>query len=112
MSVFKPFETEVLKLLLGRQLPEGELDLVLDQGTLVSYEYSGSGYYLTVRHPGLPVRRVVCNKPVVLGTSGDVQCGFVVFLRDAGLTLECHTWGAVDVPEGFREREVEIRVAG
>ncbi len=80
MSVFKPFESEVLKLLVSEHVSEEQLGIVLDHGTLVSYEYTGSGYYLTVRHPSLPSDRVVCNKPVLLGTSGDLQCGFVVFL--------------------------------
>ena len=84
---------------------------MLDHGTLVSYEYTGSGYYLAVGHSSVPSDRFVCHQPIVLGTSGDVQFGFVVFLENGELTLECHTWGPVDVPDDFREQKVEIRVA-
>jgi hypothetical protein len=31
-----------------------------------------------------------------------------VFLGNGKLTLECHTWGAVDVPADFRDRDVLI----
>jgi len=32
----------------------------------------------------------------------------VVFLGEGALTLECHTWGAVDVPGDFRELNVSV----
>ncbi len=111
MSVFKPFEIKAVTLLVSEHISEDELSVVFGHGTLTSYEYTASGYYLTVRHPSLPSDQVVCNEPSLLGTSGDVQCGFVVFLGNEDLTLECHTWGPIEVPSDFREREGEIKVA-
>lgn len=111
MSQFRPFEAEVLKVLVSGHLAEDRLAKILDSAELVSYEYTGSGYFLTVQHSSLPARRVVCSKPLVLGRAGEVQCGFVVFLENAELTLECHTWGPIDVPKDFRDHGVEISVA-
>jgi hypothetical protein len=111
MSAFRPFEREVVEILVRPYLPEDRVAEVLEAAEPMSCVHTGSGYYFTVRHPSLPRRRIVCHDPVVLGRCDEVQCGFVVFLEDARLTLECHTWGAVEVPAGFRECEVEIDVA-
>ena len=108
MKPFKEFERKVVKVLVSSRLPVDEIEAVLETGTFLSYDYTGSGYYLTVRHPSLPSDRVVCDMPLLKGTSGKIVCGFVVFLENGELTLECHTWGPVDVPEDFRERQVDV----
>jgi len=41
-----------------------------------------------------------------MGVTDGIEFGFVVFLEHGELTLECHTWGAIDVPSDFRERNV------
>ena len=108
MKPFKDFERAVVKTLVKSHLPVDAIDAVLDFATFVSYDYTGAGYYLTVRHPSLPSARVVCDTPLIRGTSGTIGCGFVVFLENGELTLECHNAGPQDVPEDFRERRVEI----
>lgn len=77
---------------------------------MVSYDYSGSGYFLTVSHPRLPTERSVYSEPAVVGNYEDVQAGFVVFVQDNELMLECHTWGAVEVPSDYRDKDVKISV--
>ncbi len=108
MGTFRVFESHVLHLLvipkLGAEIVEG----IERDAKLVSYEYSGVGYFLTVKHPSLPSERIVCDKPNVVGRSGNIQSGFVVFIESGELMLECHTWGEVDVPESFREQHVIV----
>jgi hypothetical protein len=77
----------------------------------VSYEYSGSGYFLTIAHPSLPAERKVCSQPIVMGRAEGVDCGFLLFIQDGKLLMECHTWGAKDVPEGFRDKDVQVDIA-
>ncbi len=74
------------------------------------YEYTGSGYYLTVRHPALPAESRTLSAPVVIAESDDITAGFLIHLGDHALTLECHTWGPVDVPADFRDRDVCVRI--
>src|SRR5262245_65162312 len=74
----------------------------------IAMEYTGCGYYLTVRDSSLQTKRQTLSKPVAIGSCGDVQAGFIVCLGDGKLTLECHPWGPVDVPEDFRDRAVII----
>jgi hypothetical protein len=39
-----------------------------------------------------------------------VAFGFIIFIEDGELTIECHPWDE-DVPEDFRDREVEVTAA-
>lgn len=108
MSVFREYERKVLHLLAAGALSPGQLEALVEEGEFVGYDYTGSGYFLTVRHASLPGERVVCDRPLLTGRADGVTCGFVIFIEGGELTLECHTWGAVEVPEGFRERDVQV----
>lgn len=109
MPAFRPFEVEAIRLMAADVIPEAVLASVLNTPEPDRYDYTGCGYYLTVKHESLPIERRSLSDPPVAGVAGDVQAGFVVYLGGGELTLECHTWGAVDVPPGFRDMAVEIR---
>ena len=108
MTAFRPFEEKAIRLMAASVLPESLLAAVLSASAADRYEYTGSGYFLTVKHPKLPSERRSLSEPPVAGVAGDIQAGFVVYLGDGELTLECHTWGAVNVPEQFRDMAVEV----
>jgi hypothetical protein len=72
---------------------------------------SNSGYFLTIKHPALPSEAFTLASPLVTGHAGELVVGFVVFLGNHELTLECHAWGADEPPAGLRDMDVTIRVA-
>ena len=43
-----------------------------------------------------------------MGESGDFSAGFIVFLGNNKLTIECHGWGD-PLPENFRDLEIVVR---
>ena len=108
MNVFRDFELEALNLLLRDAVTSEQMRLVATFSGATSDRYTGSGYYLTISDQNLPIDKITSSEPAVVGKSGDVQCGFVAFLGNHELTLECHTWGPVDVPDDFRDRAVVI----
>ena len=108
ISEFCGFESQVLHLLVAPKLGAEATDAIEREAKLVSYDYSGAGYFLTVKHPSLPSKRIVCDKPNVVGRSGNIQSGFVVFIENGELMLECFTWGDIDVPETFRDQHVIV----
>ena len=110
MSPFYPFERAVLHTLLGPHLAAAEVERMLDASSLVSFEHKEAGYFLTTCHPPVPADGLTCFQPTVIGSAGDVLCGFVAYLGATKLTLECHTWGPAGVPEDFRELDVQIEV--
>lgn len=110
MTVFRPHETEVVRLLASGQLPSHVLEDVIDGAAFVGLKETGCGYFLEVEHPAIPTERVVCSEPLVHGRAGDLTCGFVLFMEGGLLTLECHSWGEESIPLGFRDRDVEVTI--
>ena len=106
--MFKEYEREVLRVLAAGVLTPEQIEVLASEGEFVGYDYTGGGYFLTVRHNCLPAERVVCNAPLVTGSAGGVICGFVIFIESGELTIECHSWGGADITEGFRDSDVQI----
>lgn len=111
MRQFRPFEEDALRMLAGPVLGLASLDAVFAEAELVGYEYSGVGYFLTVRHSSLPANRIVISEPVVIGSAGEVQGGYLVFIENGELMLECYSAGRSEVPENFRDLKVHVSAA-
>jgi hypothetical protein len=97
----------VLDVLVGPHLGASTLNAIVRDARLVSYDYSGAGYFLTVAHPCIPTIRTVCSEPMVTGLVKEALCGFVVFLERGELTFECYTFEGT-VPEDVRNLNVKI----
>ena len=111
MSVLRDFERQVLRLLVGEALHSDTIDLVCTGNLPTSFEFTGVGYYLTMSDSSLPSDREVLSHPLLVGTHDGVDCGFVIFLGDQELVLECHSWAGDEVPRNIRELPLEIRVS-
>lgn len=112
MSIFRRYEQEVITRLCQGALPPTRLTAVLDDAALTDLEYTEIGYFVTATHDGLPSQRTVCNKPLLIGYADGLEVGFVVFLENKELTLECHSWSGDPIPQDMRERAVIIAIAG
>jgi hypothetical protein len=84
------------------------VETVLKDSEFVAFEYTGVGYSLTVRHPLLPMERAVFDEPTVVGRIEEYEGGYLVFVENRELMLECYSTGAVEVPADFRERRVSL----
>jgi hypothetical protein len=73
MSVLKGFEQHAIDLLLEGVLPLETIEAVKGRAELVGYEYTGVGYFLTLRHSALPRERLVCDKLRVVASSRDLS---------------------------------------
>ena len=109
MLAIKEFEREVIEILVKDVLPSSVLASVIEEPEHVDYEYSGAGYFLTVKHAALPHKRIVCCEPDVRGVVEGMESGFIVFLENNELTLECHPWDD-NLPEDYRDKEMSIIV--
>jgi hypothetical protein len=111
----KEFEKQVAKALLEAAGLKALFD-ILTSATNEEFDYTKVGYYLTVKHPSLPVERYVLCEPFLLGrTEGVPPVNFLAFIEDHEFMLECvaipETLGDVYIPEDFRDRKVEIIIA-
>ena len=109
MEILKQFEGKVLRFLMADLFSPADLNKIIRECKFVSYDYTGSGYYLEISHPDLPDHRIVCNMPAVIGEAEDIIVGFVIFIENNHLWLECHSWNDSDVPEHFRDYDVLVR---
>jgi hypothetical protein len=108
VDTLRDFELDAIRILASGHLSYDQLEGLQSLRMPARYEYTGSGYYLTVADPRLPAEKRTLSVPPLLGIADDVVCGFIVFVGNHELILECHTWGAVVVPEGFRQRSVRV----
>jgi hypothetical protein len=112
MSVFVKFEEDVIDILVAGTLTPDLISSLKRDGSLVSYEYTGYGYFLKVAHTLLPETRIVCSEPMVKGTSGGIFAGFVIFIENHQATLEGFPLYADPLPPNFRELDVHISLIG
>jgi hypothetical protein len=110
MAALREFELEAIRLLAAGALSAEQLDAVASIDEPVRYEHTGCGYFITVAHPGLPTEPHTLSDPYVAGRLGETECGFVVFLGEGELLLECHPVCGPDVPENVRDLPVQISV--
>jgi hypothetical protein len=110
MSVFRDFEQEALRLLAESRFGPDFVATLICDADLVSIEYSGVGYFLTVRHESLPQRRIVLHEPFVVGQAGEVQGTYLAFIENGELMLECAPVPPSEVREGFRDMPVSISI--
>jgi hypothetical protein len=109
VDALRDFEVEAIRILASGVLSDEQLIALKRLKAPARYEYTGCGYFLTVADPELPAERLTLSVPPIIGTVDDVVSGFIVFLGKHELTLECHTWGVVDVPDNFRQRDVLVQ---
>ncbi|MEH6740647.1 MAG: hypothetical protein V7695_19200 [Sulfitobacter sp.] len=109
MSVLKSFEKNVIELLATDVLTARLVDEVCSHGKLVGLDFTGKGYFLTLSSNDLPVERLVLDKPIVNGEVGELLTGFVVFVENNELTLECFSYGEI-VPDNYRDLSVTVSV--
>ena len=108
MSHFRAFEVEALRHLVEPELGREFVDALIREAELVSLDFSGCGYFLTVRHPALPAKRTVFHEPKVIGRAGNIEGDFIAFVEDGELMLEYASLGASDVKNDFRDLDVNV----
>ena len=108
MKELKEFEKKVIKHLLGKRFDDKATADILDNYDFVNYDHTGVGYFLSIKHLLIPQKREVFTDKTI-GTFSGVEVGFVIFLENGELTLECHTWSGDKLDGSFRDCDVEIR---
>ncbi len=109
MINLKPHEQKVLDILVSGTIPDDVLKEIKINPTITEYDVTGNGYFLTIKHPSLPIDRIVCDEPMLIGECDGVETGFIVFIENGELTIECHGWGDKDIPKDYRECRIQIK---
>jgi hypothetical protein len=111
MGVFKQYEEDVLDILLSGTLSCEQISAVKAEGKLSRDQHTGHGYLVSVTHPCLPLNRIICHTPMVVGSAEGIECNFSVFIDNGSLTIECDAVAIDVIPLDFRNFDVHISVA-
>lgn len=112
MKSLKEFEIEVIEHLTKVILKPAQIDEILKNYEFVGFEFTGAGYFLSIKHSEISEERFICSRPILIGQTEDgIACGFVVFIENHQLTLECHEWGTINIPSDIREKSIKISVS-
>jgi hypothetical protein len=102
------YERKVIGSLCSDALSNSILYNALNNPDKIECKFTGAGYYLDIYHNDLPVDRIVCDKPIVIGKYQGIDVGFVVFIEKGILCLECYNYGNKGVPPEIRHGTVEL----
>lgn len=109
MVALTKYEKEVLEIMLQSAFGESDIQSLISSGELINIDYTGGGYFLEIFHIILPRERQVINRPTLIGKTNNIEVGFVLFIENKTLTIECYNYGDY-FPEDFRFREVNIEL--
>lgn len=107
MTYAKEFEKEIIRLLCEPYLEKTLIEQICEMEAS-DFENSGCGYFIFFKHESLPKKRIVCNKPNLLGEWNSIQSGFIIFIEDHEIMFECYTNGEIEVPENYRQKNVKV----
>jgi len=102
------FEIEVLKIMINSRLTSDNWLDFLSNYKVSGYEYTGCGYYINVISEKIELKNEVISGPFLIGEIGGLQMGFVIYIEDNSITIECHSWGIENLPENIRKLNVKL----
>ncbi|WP_378172633.1 hypothetical protein [Aquimarina sp. SS2-1] len=103
------YEIEVVNLMLSDKFGDEELNSILTS-PITGYDYTGAGYFLELTNHILPKERMTISEPTLFGRADNFEVGFLIFIENSKLTLECHSWGNENPPETVREKLITIEI--
>lgn len=103
---FQQYEIDAIHWLVGDAIDFNVLESALVTDRL-KVKHTGVGYFATVTYEQLPKSRQVFSGTEIAGRFGDIDLGFVVFVENHELTLECFTYDD-ELPDTVREQGVSI----
>ena len=104
------YEKEILRRLNNDTLSNALLHKVLNHPEKVECNFTGAGYFLDIHHNELPSERMVLSTPVVSAMYQEMEIGFLAFIENHVLSLECynHEGDHKGVPPGVRYGNVQL----
>ena len=108
MLELREHEKIVLDRLVSGTIAPDLLEELKENARMTDYYAAGYGYFLTIEHAALPAERIVCSEPMVVGENAGIETGFVVFIENRSLTIECYSLGGEEVPRDYRDRHIVV----
>jgi len=72
-------------------------------------EYSGAGYFLTMRNSLFSLTRLVFDNPRIEGKLGDIDVGYLAFMENGEFMLECYAYDNEILPIHRQQGFVRVK---
>ena len=103
------YECIVLDIMLRKSFSVFEIALIKTTH-INGFEYTGAGYFVQIQHDCLPTSRRVISEPTIFGYGDGYMVGFVLFLEQGKLTIECYSYGEPNLPKTIRDLPLQIEL--
>ena len=107
----KPHEIRVIDMLVSDVISSSTMNSIKTNPTITDYWTTELGYFLTITDAGLPIERIVCHKPRIVGECNGVETDFLIFIEEHELTIECVGMGEILPPEDYRDWDINVSKA-
>ena len=97
----KPHELRVMDLLVSDVISSNIMNSIKTNPTITDYDITGHGYFITITNSDLPIERIVCHEPMIIGESNGVESTFLIYIEKHELTIECAGIGEIEPPEDY-----------
>ena len=86
----KEFERQII----GELIEMSKIKNVSFSGSVddEAVEFSGAGYFLTIKDYRLPKHRIILDAPDIRGKLGGIEVGYLAFVENSELKLECFSY--------------------
>jgi hypothetical protein len=101
------YEIKVLNRMLSVEYNNQELVIILNS-LITGYDYTSAGYFLELTNDILSKDRRTISEPTLFGRADNFEVGFLIFIENSKLILECHCWGNSNLPETIRDCPIDI----
>ena len=104
------YEIEVLKVMLDDRITIDQWNRFVLNYTIDDYDYTGVGYFLKIIHHQSFFEQETISKPVVTGKFEGCFVGFILYIEQGYICIECHNWGGKELSENVRDLDFRIDV--
>jgi hypothetical protein len=108
---FADYEIEILRALLKPEFSQPEIEDLIMTGSITGFDFTGVGYFLEISSNLLPKERKVISNPIILGKTNKIEVGFVLFIENNTLLIECFSLGVNNLPENIRTLDLKLELA-
>ncbi|WP_251358428.1 hypothetical protein [Kangiella sp. TOML190] len=106
------FEKEALRLLCSDALSKDVLRKAILSPDSIRCEFTGAGYFLDIEHKDIVSnKKIVCSTPIVSGKFKDQEVGFIAFIENGSICLECYNCSDKDMSNDIRAGSFEIHTS-
>jgi len=107
----KPHEIKVMDMLVSNVVSSNTMNSIKTNPNITNYYTTGHGYFLTITDTDLPIERIVCHKPMIIGECNGVETTFLIIIEKHKLTIECAGMGEIEPPEDYRDWDIDVSKA-